>query len=1248
MSPKISIAASKTVKRKKPKIVPIVAIGASAGGLEAVTMLLKKLPSNTGMAYVYIQHLDPDHKSLLTNLLAKATKMKVTEAKHLKSIEPDHLYVIPPDKDMTFSEGKIVLAKRKGRNSVHLPIDSFFSSLADNQTEGVIGVLLSGSGSDGTIGMRAIKVSGGLTFAQDDSAKFQNMPKSAVGEGVVDLVLSPAEIAKELERISHQADSFRLAMDDQNGDHISNTDEDLVNIVQLLRKSIGVDFTHYKMNTIKRRIIRRMLLCKLATLKDYYQYLRHHTHEVNLLYQDLLINVTSFFRDADAMEYLKKNLLPRLLKNKSANDPFRVWIPACSTGEEAYSLAIILMEVLGDKAATPMIQIFATDLSEPAIAKARLGFYSRTDVINIAPKRLQRFFTKVDGGYRIIKSIRDMCIFAPHNIFKDPPFSRLDLVSCCNLMIYLDAVLQKKIISIFHYSLNTNGVLILGKSEAINTPGRLFSQIEKKYKIYLRKKEPTTLANLDIGFRVPLGTMGERGNGSGARKSMPKEVNPEGDLEKMIDNILLTQYVPSCVVVNSDLEILQFRGSTGKFLEPSPGKASLNLLKMAKPGLAFELRNAVHKASKTMQPVQKTGLETKTKNITHRVSLEVVPLRSVNDEKLFIVIFDDMPIVNGVENKPTLSRDKIIKKLQDELMSAKEDMRSIIEEQEASNEELQSANEEVVSSNEELQSINEELETSKEEVESTNEELMTINTELQVRNEQLVESYEYAEAVFSTIREAVLVLDHDLRVKTANKAFYKIFKTNEEDTEGVYVYELGDRQWNIPKLRQLLEEIIPQNGQFSAFEVRHTFTSIGEKVLLLNARKIVQKIHKQQLILLAIEDVTEHKQAEKIISGRESWFRNMADNAPVMIWVMDSNKLCTFLNRTWLDYTGRRLQANKGNDWIDAIYPDDVEEYLKNFHLSFNDRKPFQLEYRLRKHTGEFRWIMDVGKPTYTAEGEFTGYLGSCTEIHDKKVINEELENKVSQRTHDLIETNKNLSNINNELEQFAYVASHDLQEPLRKILTFADRLLQFKNEIPEEGKVYIDKISSSTERMSQLIDDLLNFSRTSSANNKFERTDLNRSLKDVLDDFELIMSQKMATIKADPLPTIPAVPLQIHQLFHNLISNALKFAKEDQPCVINIKSRTVDRREVSNYKMLDSDRNYIELIFSDNGIGFNPEFAAQIFVIFQRAHYEKKYQGTGIGLALCRKIVNNHHGEIYAESEENKGATFHIILPSK
>jgi two-component system, chemotaxis family, CheB/CheR fusion protein len=426
-------------------------------------------------------------------------------------------------------------------------------------------------------------------------------------------------------------------------------------------------------------------------------------------------------------------------------------------------------------------------------------------------------------------------------------------------MIYLDIVLQKKILATFHYALNPDGYLMLGKSETVGAAAQLFTQLEKKYKIYVRKKEVPSKAVFEMTYPQPDQDRKDVRESPG--RALAREAAHAPDLDKVVDNILLNKYVPPSVVVNQELEILQFRGSTGVFLEPSPGKASLSLLKMARPGLAFELRNAIHKANKSWQTIKKNGLEMNNNGQIQQVSIEVLPLKADSEDRLFLVVFELVRGNSLADAKTSFSKDKLVKQLQDELNAVKEDMRSIIEEQEASNEELQSANEEIVSSNEELQSINEELETSKEEVESTNEELITINTELQMRNEQLAEAYDYAEAVFATIREAVIVLDQDLRVKSANRAFYKIFNAREENTEGMLIYELGNHQWDIPQLRTLLEDTIPVNHQVNGYEITHEFEGLGKKILVMNARRVVQRIHRQQLVLLAIEDITEHRNA---------------------------------------------------------------------------------------------------------------------------------------------------------------------------------------------------------------------------------------------------------------------------------------------------------------------------------------------------------------------------------------------------
>ena len=1226
-------------KKGKSKPIPIVAIGASAGGLEAVCELLKNLPDDTHMAYVYVQHLDPSHESALPEILSRKTKMKVQNARHLLKIRPNNLYLIPHDKNLAIKDGVLTLPPRNQKPVVNMPIDQFFISLAEKHREGSIGVVLSGNGNDGTLGIKSIKVAGGLTFAQDDSAKFANMPKSAIAEGYIDKVLSPRAIAEELGRISKNTGVIELVMRDSLDE--DGRDENLAAIMELIKKSTGVDFQHYKINTIRRRIIRRLLLHKLASLADYLKFLKQNINEIAALQNDLLINVTSFFRDPEMSESLKKKIFPKIIKRKSLAEPIRLWVPACSTGEEVYSLAIVITEILGDEMLNRPIQVFASDLSDSAITKARIGLYSPGDLANVSPKRLQRFFSRIDGGYRINKQIRDLCVFAQHNVFSDPPFSKIDLISCCNLMIYLDTFLQKKLLSIFHYALNNDGYLVIGKSESIGEAKYLFSHIGKKQKIYQPSKNASNSSRFELIPRnVPIGRKGAALSLSVQNK---QQEPPENNFEKKIRDILLSKYAPASVVINKSMEVLQFHGPVSHFLEISPGKASLNLLKLARPGLAFELRSIINKATKSKKVESKNAIEINHEGIAFFISIEISPINEKSDDGLFLIVFEKMPVTPaGTSKQTSASANKVVKQLQQKLESMKEDMRSILEEQEASNEELQSANEEIISSNEELQSINEELETSKEEVESSNEELVTINSQLLVRNDQLVEANEYAEAVSETIREAVLIIDKDFRVISANKAFYRTFHTKEHQTEGMLLFELGNRQWDILELRKLLEEIVYKHSTINGFEVQHVFPYIGEKVMHIHARTLIQKAAKKHLIILAIEDITDHRKAQRALLERELWFRNMANNAPVMIWVTDALKKRTFVNKTFQDYTGI-----KGTDWQAIVHPDDLTTYNGRFDKSFKEGENFQFEYRLKRSDGAYRWVLDIARPYFNNE-QFLGYLGSTIELHDKRLLYEELDKKVKERTRELRTMNNRLQRSNNELQQFAFVASHDLQEPLRKILTYVDRIKHTEEKLGEGTGTYIDKIDHSSKRMTKLIDDLLDFSRISFDDKKFEDVDLNKTLSDVMLDLDLKIAEKKAEVKWNgDLPTIQAIPLQMSQLFHNLILNALKFAKPNVAPRISISQRVLTKEEIRERKNIDGRGRCVEIVFSDNGIGFDPKFAEQIFIIFQRLNDRKQYPGTGMGLAISKKIVTNHKGDLYATSTE-EGASFHVILPVK
>ena len=859
-------------KTKKPSIkrvikkdsFTIVAIGASAGGLEAITLFLKNISSTTGMAFIFVQHLSPDHKSLLVPLLSKDTKMKVQEVENMEKMEPNNVYIIPYNKEIVVVNGHIKLIPRPKNKLTNLSIDVLFSSLAFTHKKNVIGIVLSGNGSDGTIGLKEIKLAGGLTFAQDSSAKSNSMPNSAIKEGVVDFVLSPKEMALEIILLSKNISAKGVSQISAPEDEIENNNPHLKNILQLIHKRKNVDFSHYKMNTVKRRILRRMLIHKTKKIKLYADILSKKNDEIDLLYEDLLINVTEFFRDTAAFMLLKKTVLAKLLKSKATGETLRIWVAACATGEEVYSIAMTLIELQDGKANNIPFQIFASDLSAEAIRVARNGEYTSHQLKNVSPKRLLQFFTKVKDKYRISQSLRDVCIFAQHNILSDPPFSRMDFISCRNFLIYLETEAQRKAVATFHYALNEAGCLMLGKAETIGTSTQLFTPLNKTYKIYSRKNYSGPHRIAELTPRISH-TIFKPQNSSAP--TLPKKMPLQAgiNLGNAFDAVLLAQYVPASVIINYDMEILQFRGHTSLYLKQLAGKASFNILKMVNAEITFELRNAIHHAIKSKQKVSKAGIEMDRdvrENTLHVVHIEVSPLKLEGEEPLLLVVFTGKTVelmeqpLKGIKNNST-GKDKRIKKLEEEIASARYDMGSITHDQEAVNEELQSANEEIVSSNEELQSLNEELETSKEEIESTNEELVTTNQELTTRIQQVEELYAYYEGILSTIHEPMLILDKNMRVKSTNTSFCKMFQVSEDESVGITLYKLGDNQWNIPRLKELLEDIVPKNKHFHDFEVEHTFPVVGHKIMLLNAHRITQPRNNEELIVLTMADVTD-------------------------------------------------------------------------------------------------------------------------------------------------------------------------------------------------------------------------------------------------------------------------------------------------------------------------------------------------------------------------------------------------------
>ncbi len=781
---------------KDPASFPIVGIGASAGGLEALQIFLENMPAAPGIAFVVIQHLSPTHKSIMAALLRKYTQMAVLEIEDGVKIEPGCVYLNPPDKNVAIINRHIYLSEPPQRHGINLPIDSFFRSLSEDLGEKAICIILSGTATDGTLGLKVVKGGGGMVMVQDpDSAKYAGMPNSAIATGLVDFILPLAKIPGELLKYVRHPYIDRP-------ERIATAEQQFKNYVQkmlgLIRTRTGNDFSKYKQTTIRRRIERRIAVHQLDRLETYMAYLEKTPAEVDLLFKDLLIGVTNFFRDNQAFEFLNDKVVPQLINNLEHDAPLRIWIAGCATGEEAYSLAILLSEALSERKKQLSIQIFASDIDIEAIEFARAAIYPDSIAADVSPARLDRFFLKENDAYRVRKQIRDMIIFAPQNLIKDPPFSRLNLISCRNLLIYMEPVLQKKLLPLFHYTLVPNGFLFLGTSESIGEFSHLFSTVDAKWKIFKRK--PYIDDSIANHHRTPFYDILPQTIAADERR-----VTTVADVHNLMEQMILESYAPPCVLVNDRFEILHFIGYTDRYLSTPSGKASFNILKMAREGLQYKLNTALHQALKQQKTIRSEGLQIKHNNKLRTIDLVVRPLtESTISQTFMLVIFDDktaqQPSKKNIKAAND-SADPYLLGLEQELLSTREYLQSTNEELETSNEELKSTNEELQSVNEELQSTNEELETSKEELQSTNEELVTVNSELIKKVEELSEVNNDINNLLASTEIGTIFLDINLCLRRFTPPVVKLFNLIQTDigrpigdiTAKIQIDDLHDR-----------------------------------------------------------------------------------------------------------------------------------------------------------------------------------------------------------------------------------------------------------------------------------------------------------------------------------------------------------------------------------------------------------------------------------------------------------------------
>jgi two-component system, chemotaxis family, CheB/CheR fusion protein len=1316
--------------------------------LEAFTQLLAALPEHSGMAFVLVQHLEPNHDSLLTNILSKATRMRVIEVEDGMVVTADQIYVIPPNANMALMQGMLRLSPRVESHGAHLSIDYFLSSLAQDRGRHAIGVVLSGTGFDGTLGLAEIKAAGGITFAQDgESAKFPGMPLSAVAAGCVDIVLPPADIAGELSRIGMHPYLGNTAAEEPEQAFVDPAG-DFPRIIHLLRGATGVDFTHYRDSTLKRRILRRMLLGKWNSLADYVRRLESDPGELKSLYQDILIHVTRFFRDPEAFRALESSVLPEIVKNKDPKDTLRVWVAGCATGEEAYSLAIAITEFQDGQQERHELRIFASDICEtPALERSRAGVYPENIEQDVSPERLRRFFVKEAGGYRINKELREMILFAKHDITADPPFARIDLISCRNVLIYLSNPLQRRIIPAFHYALNPGGFLLLGNSETVGKDTDLFSPVNARLRIYIKKAAALRLPNL-----MAKGTAAV----SPGKKAGPVRIPAVAlDYQQAADRLVLRTFVPPGVLVNKDMDVLQFRGRTSPFLEPPQGGVGMNIAVMAQESLALEIRNAIGESLAKAAAVRKADVRILDGQQVLRVNLSVLPIQLPDAaESCFLVLFENAdepafpPAAPAYRAAIGPAVEEEVAMLRIGLAASREYVQNIREQCEAVNEELKTANEEMESSNEELQSTNEELETAKEELQSANEELATMNEELRNRNGELVvvnddlsnlltsvqipilmlggdlrirrftptagktlhltgsdigrpignirfampdfdferhvneviasqepmasealdqdgcwrslrihpyrssdgsvdgvvmvlldidaikraqqrlqESGDYARAIVNTVREPLLILDGDLRIHSANKSFYRLFAAEPGNTEGRRLREMdGSGRWQTPEMLALLEIPPDSGGIFEDLEATLDLPA-GPRALLLNARRLLLEDGRTKMTLLAMQDVTERRRAERDLRLHKFF----SDQSPDPYYLADKSGRLTYVNRSACDRLGYTVPELLAFGLVDVEPACTTEVFAALFERARGSRAPaFETEHVAKDGS---RFPVECSVTGVDFEGEAL-VLVVARDITERKRAEEAL--------HQAEEKLRQAQRME-AIGKLAGGVAHDFNNLLTAINGYS--ALGLAQAAPESGlHGYMEEINKAGERAASLTRQLLAYSRKQILVSKvldlnFTVANTHKMLARLVGDhihLALSLDASLGMVKADAG--------QMEQVLVNLVVNARDAMPNGGEITLKTRNADLDGDESPESVLPTPPGGYVVLSVTDNGSGMDAEVQKRIFDPFYTTKGIGK--GTGLGLSVVQGIVAQSGGFISVESKPGKGSEFSIYLP--
>ncbi len=1330
---------SKNDKSTKEELY-VIGIGSSAGGLKALEQFFDNCPSDTGFAFVIIQHLSPDYKSLMPELLSRHTKMSVKEAKEGDEVTANHVYLIPGVKNIQIKNGKLELKERPPNNQINFSIDLFFKSLAIEQKDRALAVILSGTGSDGTKGAKEIKEVGGTVFVQNpESSGFDGMPKSAISQGLADYILNPEEMGTELvDFVSQPQYVYTTA---KGG--ISNNAESLDRILKIIKNYTGYDFFYYKKPTLLRRTAKRISITKSQTAENYIDYLYNNPEEKFLLTQEYLIGVTKFFRDSSAFDIMKKKVIPEIISSKkNTDDSIKIWVVACSTGEEAYSITILIEDYMQKHNLDIDYKVFATDLDDRGIDVATKGIYKHNIEAEVPTEILNKYFIKKESDYQIHPSIRKRIIFSKHDILQNPPFNKMDLVSCRNMLIYMENNIQLQVLSSIHYALNKGGYLFLGSSENLGILNKNFEELSTKWKIY-KNIESERILNINRNdiWRIEK-------EGSSRFKTRNTNSTIEDRIAKSINKLLMETIPAVSICIDESFEIIHAVGKLKKYLIYPDEGYSNNLLKMLPDELNIPIGSAVRKLTSTSDANIEKSVRLLTDNNTLKhIRLVVSSLSIVSNtsRSYLITIIESSEHTITKEDTlkllPVLSPgDNQLEELKEALSETRENLQSTIEELETSNEEMQATNEELLASNEELQSTNEELQ-------SLNEELHTVNAELQEKNAQLIELNSDVENLMKNINIGTIFLDRDFKIRKYTPSITEHFKLRIEDIgrsishfsgtlggQDLIEYSRGVIKTLEPFRKEVtnssgswfLMQIFPYRSQEDAIQgVVINFIDITELKFaikekdkannflshildtnpaviyvydLINKKNIYSSsniLHKaagyseQDIKMLGenlLSTIIHPKDLNKVLNHHDklTFLKNnerlqleyrvihKKTKKPVWLFATDTvharnkkgevisilgtsqiiNDLKEMKNqikvneeryrlaisatksglwewsdlhedKAWwspeiyklLGYSKEELKTSF-SDFINLVHPDQVGVFREGLEEHVENGVPFQEEVRIKTKSDNYKWfVVNAQMKQNEYSKEVKKIVGTILDINDKK------------------ESEKKMKDLNVELERFAYLASHDLKEPLRTVTSFTKLFKEeYKTILDDNAFQYIDFIEGASSRMITLTNDLLAYSQLDDKSLNFENVNLNKLLSDIKNDLHQIIIESEAEITVDKLPNIVCDALQIKQLFQNLISNSLKYKGHNKP-----------RIDIGYTKKAGS----FEFFVKDNGIGISKEYHETVFDVFKRLHSQTEYEGTGIGLANCKRIVLNHNGTIRIKSKEGKGSVFLFRIPT-